>query len=68
MKNIFHYKLHLCVDGKRANDQILYLEKKIQTKKNQFSNTHVFNLFVMEEKGKKKCGFSPHHLLKNKNR
>jgi len=30
----------------------------------QFSNTHVFNLFAMEKKGKKKCGFSPHHLLK----
>ncbi len=30
----------------------------------QFSNTHVFNLSVMEKKGKKKCGFSPHHLLK----
>jgi hypothetical protein len=32
----------------------------------QFSNTHVFNLFAMEKKGKKKCGFSLHHLLKKK--
>jgi hypothetical protein len=37
-----HYKLHLCIDGKRANDQIFYLEKKIQRKKNFNFPIHMY--------------------------
>ncbi len=44
-----------------------FIRKENSNEENfQFSNTHVFNLFVMEKKGKKKCGFSPHYLLKKK--
>ncbi len=58
-KYFFHYKLHLFIDIKRANDQIFYLEKKIQTKKNFNFPIHMYLIFLQWKKRKEKMWFLP---------
>ncbi len=58
-KIFFHYKSHLCVGRKRANDQIFYLEKKIQTKKNFNIPIHMYFIFLQWKKKERKSVGSP---------